>query len=534
MALLAGDIESAGLERFGFGLVRRALHNLSPAALYEEAIRRGEGVAASGGPLVVRTGKHTGRSPQDKFFVREPGSERHIDWGAANKPFEAARFNALVARVDAYLRDREVFVLDAFAGADPAYRLPIRVVTELAWHNLFARHLFLPAPADALPGFRPDFAVVDAANFLAVPERDGTRSETFIIIDFGRRLVLIGGTTYAGEIKKSIFTVLNYLLPLRDVLPMHCSANVGPDGDVAIFFGLSGTGKTTLSADPERALIGDDEHGWSEHGIFNFEGGCYAKAIHLSAELEPQIYPATRTFGTVLENVVIDPETRELDLDDASLTENTRAAYPLQFLSNVFAGGTAGHPRNIVMLTADAFGVMPPIARMSAAQAMYHFLSGYTAKVAGTEKGVREPQTTFSHCFGAPFMVHHPTLYARMLGERIARHSVQCWLVNTGWTGGPVGTGSRMPLPYTRAMVRAALSGRLNQARFTAHPIFRVEVPAEVPGVPASILDPRSTWPDPDAYDAKAKDLAARFAANFQRFASHVGPDVLAAAPRTD
>jgi phosphoenolpyruvate carboxykinase (ATP) len=531
MALLAG--ETAGLERFGFGPVRKAARNLSAAQLFEEAIRRGEGVAAARGPLVVRTGKHTGRSPNDKFFVREPSSERYIDWGKTNKPFDPDRFTALLARVDDYLREKDVYVLDAFAGADPQYRIPIRVVTELAWHNLFARNLFIPARAEALTGFEPGFAVVDAANFLAQPERDGTRAETFIIIDFGRKLVLIGGTTYAGEIKKSVFTIMNYLLPLRGVMPMHCSANVGKDGDVVIFFGLSGTGKTTLSADPNRALIGDDEHGWSDRGVFNFEGGCYAKAINLSAELEPQIFPTTQQFGTVLENVVVDPDSRELDLNDASLTENTRAAYPLSSLSNTVASGMAGHPRNIVMLTADAFGVMPPIAKMTAAQAMYHFLSGYTAKVAGTEKGVTEPQTTFSHCFGAPFMVHPPTEYARMLGERIAAHAVNCWLVNTGWSGGPYGVGKRMKLPYTRAMVNAALSGALDHAQFTPDPIFNVAVPNEVPGVPKEILNARNTWPDPAAYDAKARELAAKFAENFERFTGSVTPEVSAAAPKT-
>jgi phosphoenolpyruvate carboxykinase (ATP) len=531
MALLASETENAGLETYGFGPVRRAIRNLTTAPLFEEAIRRGEGLAAAHGPLVVRTGKHTGRSPNDKFFVQEAGSQALIDWGKTNKPFDQAKFNALLARVDQYLRDKDVYVLDAFAGADPEFRLPVRVVTELAWHNLFARNLFIPAQDQALRGFQPEFAVVNACNFLAVPERDGTRSETFVIVDFSRRLVLIGGTTYAGEIKKSVFTIMNYLLPLRNVMPMHCSANVGPDGDVAIFFGLSGTGKTTLSADPSRALIGDDEHGWSDRGVFNFEGGCYAKAIHLSAELEPQIFPTTQTFGTVLENVVIDPQTRELDLDDASLTENTRAAYPLSSVPNVHASGVAGHPRNIVMLTADAFGVLPPIARMTPAQAMYHFLSGYTAKVAGTEKGVTEPQTTFSHCFGAPFMVQHPTVYAKMLGERIAKHDVRVWLVNTGWSGGPVGVGKRMKLPYTRAMVNAAISGKLDTATFVPHPIFKVGVPTDVPGVPKEVLDARASWSDPAAYDVKAKELAAKFAENFERFASSADADVRAAAP---
>jgi phosphoenolpyruvate carboxykinase (ATP) len=532
MAVLSGD--SIGLESFGVGPVGRAARNLVAAALYEESLRRGEGIAAAAGPLVVLTGKHTGRSPQDKFFVREPGSAKHVDWGKTNKPIEQAAFDALLSRVDAYLRDKDVFVLDAFAGADPAYRLPIRVVTEYAWHNLFARHLFIPAKPAELPAFAPQFAVVDAANFLASPERDGTRSETFILVDLGRRLVLIGGTTYGGEIKKSIFTVMNYVLPLRGVMPMHCSANVGARGDVAIFFGLSGTGKTTLSADPERALIGDDEHGWSDRGIFNFEGGCYAKAIRLSAELEPQIYPTTRTFATVLENVVVDPVTRELDLDSERYTENTRAAYPLTSVPNTVPSGTAGHPKNLVMLTCDAFGVLPPIARMTPAQAMYHFLSGYTAKVAGTEKGVTEPQTTFSHCFGAPFMVHEPVVYAKMLGEKIAQHDVRCWLVNTGWTGGPYGVGKRMKLKYTRAMVHAALSGRLEGAQFVPDPRWRVAVPDAVPGVPSEILDPRNTWGDTAAYEAKARELASKFADNFQRFAKTAAPDVVAAAPSVD
>src|SRR5215469_16103377 len=530
MAVIIG--ESIGLEGFGFGPVRSAARNLTAAALFEESIRRREGIAAVAGPLVVRTGKHTGRSPQDKFFVREPGSEKHVDWGKTNKPFEREAFEALLARVDEYLRDKDVFVLDAYAGADPAYRLPIRVVTEYAWHNLFARHLFIPATTDRIAGFAPEFAVVDMANFLAVPERDGTRSETFIIVDLGRKLILIGGTTYGGEIKKSIFTVMNYLLPLRKAMPMHCSANVGKAGDTAIFFGLSGTGKTTLSADPDRALIGDDEHGWSDTGVFNFEGGCYAKAIHLSAELEPQIYPTTRTFATVLENVVIDPQTRELDLADASLTENTRAAYPLSSVPNTVPSGRAGHPSHIVMLTCDAFGVLPPISKMSVPQAMYHFLSGYTARVAGTEKGVTEPQATFSYCFGAPFMVHHPMTYAKLLGERIAAHKVDCWLVNTGWSGGPYGVGKRMKLPYTRAMIKAALSGQLAGVEFVSDPVFKVGVPKAVPGVPSELLDPRNTWESKSAYDAKAAELAHLFADNFKRFEGAASADVAAAAPK--
>jgi phosphoenolpyruvate carboxykinase (ATP) len=531
MDLLSGT--SVGLESFGIGPAASADRNLAPAALYEEAIRRSEGLAAAAGPLVVKTGKHTGRSPQDKFFVKEPGSETHIDWGKTNKPFDKSRFEALARRVHAYLRDQHVFIADAFAGADPAYRLPIRVVTTQAWHSLFARHLFIkPQPGD-MERFAPEFAVVDVSDFPAVPDRDGTRSETFIVVDFSRKLVLIGGTTYAGEIKKSIFTVMNYLLPLRDVMPMHCSANIGARGDVAVFFGLSGTGKTTLSADPERALIGDDEHGWSDSGVFNFEGGCYAKVINLSAQYEPQIYATTRMFGTVLENVVMDPDTRELDLANESLTENTRAAYPLTSIANTVSSGRGGHPSHIVMLTCDAFGVLPPIARLTVPQAMYHFLSGYTAKVAGTEKGVTEPQATFSHCFGAPFMVHPPMVYAKLLGERIAKHEVDCWLVNTGWSGGPYGVGQRMKLPYTRAMIKAALSGQLAGVKYVADPVFKVAVPTTVPGVPAEVLDARSTWNDQKAYDAKAQELARLFAANFERFAGTATPEIVAAAPNT-
>jgi phosphoenolpyruvate carboxykinase (ATP) len=532
MAVITGD--SIGLEGFGLGPVRKGSSDLSPAALFEAAIVRGEGMTAESGPLVVLTGKHTGRSPQDKFFVREPGSERHVDWGKTNKPFAPADFDKLLARVDDYMRDKDVFVLDAYAGADPKYRLPFRVVTEYAWHNLFAHHLFIPASAAERKTFVPQFAVVDMANFQAVPSRDNTRSETFIIVDFGRKLILIGGTTYGGEIKKSIFTVMNYLLPLRGAMPMHCSANVGAGGDAAIFFGLSGTGKTTLSADPTRRLVGDDEHGWSDDGIFNFEGGCYAKVIRLSAELEPQIYPTTRMFGTVLENVVMDETTRALDLNSERYTENTRAAYPLSYLANTVPGGRAGHPRNLVMLTCDAFGVMPPVARMTPAQAMYHFLSGYTAKVAGTEKGVTEPQTTFSHCFGAPFMVHEPMVYAKMLGERIDKHDVQCWLVNTGWSGGPYGVGKRMKLTHTRAMIDAALEGKLRDVPFTDHPVFRVAVPKSVPGVPDDVLDPRKTWADGSKYDAAAKELAAKFKDNFQKFAPSATPEILAASPRTE
>ncbi|HEY5095814.1 MAG TPA: phosphoenolpyruvate carboxykinase (ATP) [Candidatus Eremiobacteraceae bacterium] len=532
MAVVAG--ESLGLEDFGFGYAASVAKNLNAAQLFEQAIFNREGEAATGGPLVVLTGKHTGRSPQDKFFVREPGSDKHIDWGKTNKPFDAVKFTALLGRVDEFLRDKAVYSLDAFAGADQHFRLPIRVITQRAWHSLFARHLFIQPKPGELDGFKPEFAVVDACDFLAIPERDGTRSETFIIVDFSRKLVLIGGTTYGGEIKKSVFTIMNYLLPLRNAMPMHCSANIGKGGDTAIFFGLSGTGKTTLSADPDRMLIGDDEHGWSDDGVFNVEGGCYAKAINLSAKLEPQIYPTTRMFASVLENVVMNEKTRELDLNDASLTENTRVAYPLTSVVNTVASGRGGHPTNLVMLTCDAFGVLPPIARMTTAQAMYHFLSGYTAKVAGTEKGVTEPQTTFSHCFGAPFMVHRPMVYAQELGERLARHDVRCWLINTGWSGGAYGAGKRMQLPYTRLMVKAALTGALNDGSFVADPVFKVEVPTAVPGVPSEILHARDTWADKAAYDAKARELAAKFAENFERFADQATPEIKAAAPKTD
>src|SRR5579871_1947815 len=452
----------------GLGITPPAVHhNLSSANLYEHALARDEGMIGADGQLVVETGQHTWRSPKDKFFVREPGSEAHVDWGDSNRPIDAEKFDALFSRVAAYLSEREPYVLDAYVGADPRYRLPIRVVTEYAWHNLFARNLFLVSP-EMPPDFAPEFTLVDAALFNADPVRDGTNSGTFVLVHFGRRLILIGGTRYAGEIKKSLFTVMNYLMPLRKTLSMHCSANVGAAGDVAIFFGLSGTGKTTLSADSHRPLVGDDEHGWSDDGIFNFEGGCYAKVIKLSREAEPEIWAASHRFGCVLENVTIDPETRALDLDSDAKTENTRAAYPIEFIPNIVPGLRAGHPRTIVMLTADAFGVLPPISRLSKEQAMYHFLSGYTAKVAGTERGVTEPTATFSTCFGAPFMVHHPTVYANLLGERIDKHDVDCWLVNTGWTGGAYGTGKRMAIAHTRAMLNAALTGDLASASFEA------------------------------------------------------------------
>ncbi len=508
----------------------RILANLTPPRLIEYALRREEGVVTEHGAFAAVTTPKTGRSPKDKFIVAEPGSEQRI-WWEKNGRMEPAAFARLHDDVRAFLDTRELFVQDLFGGADPAYRLSVRFITPSAWHALFVRHMFIrPQPAD-LARFQPGFTVLHAPEFQADPTRHGTRSGTFIVLNFAERVVLIGGTRYAGEMKKSIFTVLNYLLPLQGVLPMHCSANVGPDHDTAIFFGLSGTGNTTLSADPSRSLIGDDEHGWSDHGVFNFEGGCYAKVIRLRPETEPEIYAATRTFGTVLENVVLDPATRAVDYDSDRITENTRACYPIHYISNHLPGGVGGHPVNIVFLTADAFGVMPPVARLTPDQAMYHFLSGYTAKVAGTEAGVTEPSATFSACFGAPFLPLHPSVYATMLGERIARHGARVWLVNTGWTGGPFGVGSRIKLPYTRAMVRAILSGDLDRARFVRDPVFGLAVPTAVPEVPSGLLDARRTWPDPAAYDAQARKLATMFRENFEQFRPQVPQAVAEAGP---
>jgi phosphoenolpyruvate carboxykinase (ATP) len=520
-----------GLEREGIA-AGRVWWNLSVPALYEAAVRRQEGLIAADGPLACRTGAHTGRSPNDKFVTREPSSEKNVDWGKVNRPMDPAQFDALHRDLVASLSGKELFVLDCYAGADPTYRLPVRIVNELAWHNLFCRNLFIDDPA-AVAASAPEFTVVDAPSFKADPGRHGTNSDVVIAVNFARKLVLIGGTSYAGEMKKSIFTALNYILPLQNVLSMHCSANVGPDGDVALFFGLSGTGKTTLSSDPDRMLIGDDEHGWSDRGVFNFEGGCYAKTIRLSAEAEPQIYATTRRFGTVLENVVIDPETRALNLDDDRQTENTRAAYPIAFIENAVPSGQSGHPRNVIMLTADAFGVLPPISRLSPEAAMFHFLSGYTAKVAGTEKGVTEPKATFSTCFGAPFLPLPPSRYANMLGDRIAKHKSRVWLVNTGWTGGPFGAGKRMKIAYTRAMIRALLSGVLDGAAYQKHPIFNLDMPTSCPGVPADVLNPRNTWADAAAYDEQARKLAKMFCDNFETFAASVSEAVREAGPRT-
>jgi phosphoenolpyruvate carboxykinase (ATP) len=523
---------ATGLEEHGIQNVARVYWNLSVPALFEEAVRRREALIAADGPLVCRTGQHTGRSPNDKFIVREPSSEDKVWWSKVNRPIEPQFFDALHRRMANYVEGRELFVQECYAGADSRYRLRIRIITEQAWHSLFARHMFIDLPDGGDPPAQaPDFTVIDMPGLHADPAANGTNSEVFILLNFAKKLVLIGGTSYAGEIKKSIFTVMNYVLPLRNVLSMHCSANVGTGGDVALFFGLSGTGKTTLSSDPQRSLIGDDEHGWSEDGVFNIEGGCYAKMIRLSAEAEPQIYSITKRFGTVLENVKMDAASRQLDLDDDSLTENTRGAYPLNYIDNAVPSGQAGHPRNIVMLTADAFGVLPPIARLSPAGAMYHFLSGYTAKVAGTERGVTEPKATFSTCFGAPFMVLHPTVYAKFLGEKIARHDARVWLVNTGWTGGPYGTGTRMKIAHTRAMISAALAGALDNAEYDRDAIFNLDVPRSCPGVPPEVLKPRNTWKRPADYDEQAHRLARMFAENFKTFEDDAASDVKAAGP---
>ena len=521
----AGELRSLGLHP------RAEVHwNLSAPELVEEAVRRGEGVVVEGGAFAAVTVPHTGRSPNDRFVVREPGSKDQIWWGNVNVPIDPEQYDRLRNDLTAAMERQDLFVRDMVAGADAEYQLPVRIATTTAWHNLFAYNMFrTPVPGGELSGESP-FTVLHDAAFAADPDRHGTRSGAFIVIHMGRREVLIGGTRYAGEIKKSIFSVMNYLLPARDVLPMHCSANEGRDGDVAVFFGLSGTGKTTLSADPSRDLIGDDEHGWSDRGVFNFEGGCYAKVIRLSADGEPEIYATTRRFGTILENVAVNPD-RRIDLDSERLTENTRASYPLSFIPHFAPGGTGGHPRNIVFLTADAYGVLPPIARLTPEQAMYHFLSGYTAKLAGTERGVTEPKATFSACFGAPFLPRHPMVYAKMLGEKIERYGVSVWLVNTGWTGGAYGTGSRIKLQYTRALIRAALEGDLADAEFTAEEVFGLHVPVAVPRVPAELLTPRQSWSDPGAYDEQARRLAGMFRKNFDQFADAAPPRVLESGP---
>lgn len=503
-------------QELGLSLQGTIHHNLTTAQLVEKALERGEGDLTSTGAFRATTGKYTGRSPKDKFIVDEPSIRDHIDWGNVNQPMDSKVFDSLFMKVKAYLQEKEVFIFDGFAGTDPDYRLPIRVINEEAWHNLFARQLFVRPSQEELKSHRPSFTVISVPGLQADPETDGTRSETFIAVSFTHRVILIGGTRYAGEMKKSIFSVMNYLLPEQSVMPMHCSANKGKDGDTALFFGLSGTGKTTLSADPDRSLIGDDEHGWSDNGIFNIEGGCYAKCIGLSQEKEPQIWNAIR-FGSVLENVVLD-SFRNPDYDDNTLTENTRAAYPVEHIPGAEIPGIGSHPGVIIFLTADAFGVLPPISKLTPEQAMYHFLSGYTSKLAGTERGVTQPEATFSTCFGAPFLPRPAGIYAEMLGNKIAKHQAKVYLVNTGWSGGPYGVGKRMKLSYTRSMVRAALDGSLDHASFTPDPIFGLAIPDHCPEVPKEVLQPRNTWEDPDAYDLKASELAERFRQNFWKF----------------
>ncbi len=521
-----------GLEKQGFRNLKAVNWNLSAPALYEAAVARGEGHVAKDGPLVVLTGQHTGRSASDKYVVRDSHTESQV-WWDNNKPMKPEHFDALYASMMSYAQGRELFAKDLFGGADLTHRISVRVVTEYAWHSLFVHQLLIRPTTEELKNFAPEFTIIDLPGFEADPAIHGCKSPTVIAVNFSKKIILIGGTSYAGEMKKSVFTILNYILPPKRVMSMHCSANVGKDGKAAIFFGLSGTGKTTLSADATRTLVGDDEHGWSEHGVFNFEGGCYAKVINLSREAEPEIFSTTERFGTVLENVVMDPVTRELDLNSAKYAENTRAAYPIDFIPNASDTGRASHPKNVIMLTADAFGILPPIAKLTPSQAMYHFLSGFTAKVAGTEKGLgKEPQPTFSTCFGAPFMPRHPSEYGNLLRDLIGLHQADCWLVNTGWTGGSYGTGSRMPIKATRALLAAALDGSLANTEMRIDPHFRFRVPVSLPGVDTRILNPRDTWADKAAYDAQAKKLVQMFRDNFKVFEAHVGPDVLQAAPQ--
>ncbi|MDK2820830.1 MAG: phosphoenolpyruvate carboxykinase [Clostridia bacterium] len=508
---------AVSLDELGIINTGTIYHNLPVARLVEIALERGEGVLAENGALRVETGKYTGRSPKDRYFVDTPSVHSNIAWGDSNKPMSEETFERLYNRLVAYLQGQDLFVFDGFIGADKEYRMPIRFINQLAWQGVFVHQLFVRPTAEELAEHVPQFTVICAPGFNALPEIDNTRSEAFIVLNFDRKVIIIGGSQYAGEIKKSMFTAMNYLLPEKGVCPMHCSANMSPNGDTALFFGLSGTGKTTLSADPERYLIGDDEHGWSDKGIFNFEGGCYAKCIKLSAESEPQIWNAIR-FGSVIENVDIDFESRSVDYDSSALTENTRAAYPIYHIPNAVIPGVGDHPKAVVFLTADAFGVMPPIAKLNREQAMYHFLSGYTSKLAGTERGITEPEATFSTCFGAPFLPRSPIVYANLLGERIEKHNSQVFLVNTGWTGGPYGVGNRMKLKYTRAMVSAALNGELENVEFRPDPVFGIMIPQSCPGVPSEVLNPRNTWADKEKYDATARKLAGLFIENFSKF----------------
>jgi phosphoenolpyruvate carboxykinase (ATP) len=531
----AGALASRfGLENHGLTNLRTIYWNLPSAALYEEAIFRSEGQMASLGPFVVNTGKHTARAASDKFVVREPATEENVWWGQYNRPFNPESFSGLHARLAGYLQGRDVFVQDVHAGADPDHRLTVRIITQKAWHSLFARTMFIKnTTLDEAKRHVPDFTIIAAPGFKANPMADGTRSETFIVLNFRQKMAIIGGSGYAGEIKKTVFTVLNYLLPLEGVLSMHCSANVGSVGDVAVFFGLSGTGKTTLSADPRRRLIGDDEHGWGMNGVFNIEDGCYAKMIRLSPEAEPQIFSTTRRFGTILENVVYDPVTRHLDLNDERLTENTRGAYPLEFIDNAMPEKRAGHPNNVVFLTCDASGVMPPISRLDGEQAIYHFISGYTSKIAGTEIGLGiEPEITFSACFGGPFMVHHPYVYADLLRKKMAQHGARCWLVNTGWTGGPFGVGKRISIRHTRRLLDAALSGELDGVEYRKDPVFGFEVPLTCEGVPNEILEPANTWGSREEYYRKYDALAARFIENFKMLSQGCPPEIAKAGPK--
>ncbi|HCM40109.1 MAG TPA: phosphoenolpyruvate carboxykinase (ATP) [Bdellovibrionales bacterium] len=523
-----------GLDNLGFQNLGNVYWNLSAPALYEEAIFRKEGRISQHGPFVCSTGKHTARSANDKFVVRGTDSEGHVWWGEYNRPYNPEKFSLLMSRLQGFLQGRDVFVQDTYAGSDPNYRMPIRVITEYAWHSLFAKNMFIePETHDELRKLVPQFTLICAPSFNAMPEIDSTGTKTFIILNFEQRIAIIGGTQYAGEIKKSIFTVMNYLLPLQGVMSMHCSANIGKADDVSLFFGLSGTGKTTLSADPNRKLIGDDEHGWSDDGVFNIEGGCYAKVINLSASAEPEIFSCTRRFGTILENVVHDPITRQLDLTDDRMTENTRASYPLDFIGNSVAEKRGGHPKNIILLTCDASGVMPPIARLTPEQALYHFISGYTAKVSGTEMDMTaEPSITFSACFGGPFMVHHPAFYAEILKKKILRHGVKCWLVNTGWVGGPYRVGKRISIKHTRALLNAALDGKLDQVEYRRDPVFGFEVPTSCEGVPASVMDPSSSWESKAAYEDRYRQLASRFIENFKKFSDGCPREIIDAGPK--
>ena len=523
-----------GLENQGLSQLRMAYWNLPTEALYEEITFRKEARIAHLGAVVVRTGQHTARSANDKFIVKEASTADNVWWGEYNRPFSEEKFNDLFNRLQGFLQGRDVFVQDCFAGADPEYRLPIRIVSEHAWISHFARNMFLlPKTNEEYRRHIPDFTIIAVPSFKSIPMIDGTPGNTFIVLNFAQRLCIIGDTAYAGEVKKSVFTILNYLLPLQGVMPMHCSANVGKEGDVAIFFGLSGTGKTTLSADPQRGLIGDDEHGWSDSGVFNFEGGCYAKVIQLSPSAEPQIYATTRMFGTILENVVYDPVTRMIDLDDDEITENTRASYPLEYIANAVAEKVGGHPKNIILLTCDASGVMPPIAKLTPDQALYQFISGYTSKIAGTEVGLgKEPEMTFSACFGAPFMVHHPYFYADLLKRKILKYGVHCWLVNTGWIGGPYGIGKRISIKYTRALLNAALSGRLLTVPYATDPVFGFQVPQSCDEIPTTVLNPGDSWPNKDLYMLKYRELASRFLENFKKFEEGCPPDVKNAGPK--